>query len=136
MRFGWHQQGKGVIALDGVLVKVSRLVAGDRKVVALGHEPVRQLNGGNALWTVAGAGKRDQQQRVCRAEVIHRVGDQIGCRYGGDVFTGVARKPGGNYLANKRGGARAGEDDPQVSLTQQRLQETVNRGAQIIDVVE
>jgi hypothetical protein len=64
VRFGWHQQRKGVIAVDGVLVQAARFIAGNRQVVALRHELICQLNGRDAFRAVAGAGEGDQQQRM------------------------------------------------------------------------
>ena len=105
-------------------------------MIALRYELIGQLNGCDAFRTVAGSGKRNQQQRMRRAEVIHRVCDQVSSRDGGDSFPGVARKPWRNDIADKRGRARAGQDDPQIVLAQQRRQEAVDRSTQAIDIVE
>ena len=136
MRFGWHEQSAGVIAVDGILVQAACFITGDRQVVALRYKLIRQLNGGDALRAIARTGERDQQQRVRRAEIIHRVGDQIGRRYRGDVFPRVAGKPWRNDVADKSRRTRAGQNDPQIGLAQQWRQKTVDRRAQIINIVE
>lgn len=136
VRFGWHEQSAGVIAVDSILVQAACFITGDRQVVALRYKLIRQLNGGDALRAIARTGERDQQQRVRRAEIIHRVGDQIGRRYRGDVFPRVAGKPWRNDVADKSRRTRAGQNDPQIGLAQQWRQKTVDRRAQIINIVE
>ena len=105
-------------------------------MVALRHTLVCQFNGGYAFRTIAGTGKRHQQQRVCGAQVVHRIRDQIGRRYGGNVFPGVAGEPGRNDVADKGRGACPRQHDPQLALAQQRRQEVIDRRAQVIDIVE
>ncbi len=51
-------------------------------------------------------------------------------------FSRVAGKPWRNDVADKRRRTRAGQNDPQIGLAQQWRQKTVDRRAQIINIVE
>ncbi|MNT06813.1 hypothetical protein D3C72_1414950 [compost metagenome] len=57
VRLGRHQQRKGVIAVDCVLIKTPGFVAGNHQVIAFGDKLICQLNGSNAFWAIAGTGE-------------------------------------------------------------------------------
>ncbi|CSR93927.1 Uncharacterised protein [Shigella sonnei] len=118
VRFCGHQQGKRVIAVDRVLVKSARFVAGDRQVIALGYKLICQFHGGDAFRAVAGSTEGDQQQRMSWIQVVHRIGDQIGGRYGAEVFTGMAGEPRRDDVTDKCRRSGSGQDDPQILFAQ------------------
>ncbi|MNV75693.1 hypothetical protein D3C71_1690020 [compost metagenome] len=114
MGFGRHQQSESVVAIDRIFVEATGLVTGDRQVITLRDELVCQLYGRHAFRAVAGAGERDQQQWMRRAQIIHRVGHQIGGRNSTKIFPGVARKPRGDNVADKCRCSRTRQHDPQI----------------------
>lgn len=51
-------------------------------------------------------------------QVVHRISDQIGGRYGAEVFTGMAGEPRRDDITDKCRGSGSGQDYPQIFFAQ------------------
>ncbi len=61
-------------------------------------------------------------------QVVHWIGDQIGGRYGSEVFTGMAGDPRRDDVTDKCRGSGSGQDDVQILCAPSRCQDALERG--------
>lgn len=86
-------------------------------MIALGYKLICQFHGGDAFGLLPDRPK-DQQQWMSWIQVVHRIGDQIGGRYGAEVFIGMAGEPRRDDVTDKCRGSGSGQDYPQILFAQ------------------